>query len=92
MSKISVTKKAIICGYYGQNNVGDDALLISLLAMLPSHIKPLVLSGNPQKTQEQLQVEALPNRSAFPNSHQVPLPLAIPLVIPFLKELPRLQN
>ncbi|MFP4253109.1 MAG: polysaccharide pyruvyl transferase CsaB [Halothece sp.] len=65
MPNTLVTKKAIICGYYGQNNVGDDALLMSLLSMLPSHIKPLVLSGNPQQTREQLQVEAIPNRSAF---------------------------
>ena len=65
MTKTSVTKNVIISGYYGKNNVGDEALLISLLAMLPSTVKPLVLSGNPQQTQEQLQVEAFPNRSAF---------------------------
>ncbi len=42
--------KAIICGYYGQGNAGDEALLLSILARLPQSIQPLVLSGNPTKT------------------------------------------
>lgn len=57
---------AILCGYYGQDNVGDDALLMTLLQMLPARIQPVVLSAAPQKTQDNLQVPALPNRSAFP--------------------------
>ena len=31
--------RAVICGYYGQGNAGDEALLMSLLQMLPEHIK-----------------------------------------------------
>jgi len=65
MQPSSVSKKAILCGYYGRNNVGDDALLMSLLQMLPPDIQPLVLSATPQQTREQLQVPAYPNRSAF---------------------------
>ena len=42
--------QAIICGYYGQGNAGDEALLLAILARLPSNIQPIVLSGNPAKT------------------------------------------
>ncbi len=58
-------KKAVICGYYGQGNGGDEALLVSLLQMLPSEIEPIVLSANPQQTYERYGVESCPNRSAF---------------------------
>ncbi len=61
----STTKHAVICGYYGQSNVGDDALLTTLLPMLPDGVKPLVLSANPKSTRQQFQVPAFPNRSAF---------------------------
>lgn len=66
MQQTSLKKKAILCGYYGQNNIGDDALLLTLIQMLPLGIQPLVLSANPQQTREALSVPTLPNRSAFP--------------------------
>lgn len=50
--------RAILCGYYGKGNSGDEALLASLLQMLPDNIQPYVLSGNPIETQKQYQVEA----------------------------------
>ncbi|ACK65754.1 polysaccharide pyruvyl transferase [Rippkaea orientalis PCC 8801] len=56
-------KKAVICGYYGQGNGGDEALLVSLLQMLPSDIYPIVLSANPRQTEERYGVESCPNRS-----------------------------
>ncbi|MBL1210309.1 polysaccharide pyruvyl transferase CsaB, partial [Geminocystis sp. GBBB08] len=43
-------KKAIICGYYGQGNAGDEALLVCVLERLPNSFIPIVLSGNPSKT------------------------------------------
>lgn len=43
-------RKAIICGYYGQGNAGDEALLLAILSRLNNQMKPIVLSGNPQKT------------------------------------------
>lgn len=58
-------KKAVICGYYGQGNGGDEALLVSLLQMLPSQIQPIVLSANPQQTYKRYGVESCHNRSAF---------------------------
>ncbi|MGI0482111.1 polysaccharide pyruvyl transferase CsaB [Geminocystis sp. CENA526] len=45
-------KKAIICGYYGQGNAGDEALLLAILQGLPHDIKPIVLSANPLQTSE----------------------------------------
>jgi polysaccharide pyruvyl transferase CsaB len=44
------TKRAVLCGYYGFGNGGDEALLATLLQMLPSEVTPLVLSNNPEKT------------------------------------------
>jgi polysaccharide pyruvyl transferase CsaB len=43
--------RAVLCGYYGYGNGGDEALLATLLQFLPSHISPVVLSGNPADTQ-----------------------------------------
>lgn len=51
-------KKAIICGYYGQGNAGDEALLVSILTKLPSEFKPIVLSANPLETSQNYGVES----------------------------------
>ncbi|HHP7230897.1 MAG TPA: polysaccharide pyruvyl transferase CsaB [Xenococcaceae cyanobacterium] len=45
-------RKAVLCGYYGKGNGGDEALLMSLLQMLPEAIQPIVLSGNPSQTRK----------------------------------------
>jgi len=58
--------KAIICGYYGKGNSGDEALLMSLLQMLPKNVEPIVLSGNPQETRQRYQVASCDRASAFP--------------------------
>lgn len=55
--------RAVLCGYYGMGNGGDEALLATLLQMLPAHVKPIVLSGNPAETEKQYQVEAVPRKS-----------------------------
>jgi polysaccharide pyruvyl transferase CsaB len=57
--------RAVLCGYYGKGNGGDEALLASLLQMLPSTVTPVVLSGNPAQTQETHGVEACDRQSAF---------------------------
>jgi polysaccharide pyruvyl transferase CsaB len=57
--------RAVICGYYGKGNAGDEALLVSLLQMLPKQVKPIVLSGNPKQTSERYNVESCDRRSAF---------------------------
>lgn len=57
--------RAVLCGYYGQGNGGDEALLASLLQMLPDSITPVVLSGNPVQTWELYGVEACDRKSFF---------------------------
>ena len=49
--------KAVLCGYYGMGNAGDEALLVSLLQMLPAEVEPIVLSGNQQATKKSYGVE-----------------------------------
>lgn len=50
--------RAVLCGYYGMGNGGDEALLAALLQMLPPNIQPLVLSANPGQTKDLHRVEA----------------------------------
>jgi polysaccharide pyruvyl transferase CsaB len=50
--------RAVLCGYYGMGNAGDEALLASVLQMLPAHVTPIVLSGNPKQTQRRYGVES----------------------------------
>ncbi|GAB4366170.1 MAG: polysaccharide pyruvyl transferase CsaB [Elainellaceae cyanobacterium] len=50
--------RAVLCGYYGKGNGGDEALLATLLQMLPEQVKPVVLSGNPEETQTRYGVAA----------------------------------
>lgn len=54
--------RAVLCGYYGQGNGGDEALLATLLQMLPPTVTPVVLSGNPQETYDRYGVEACPRK------------------------------
>lgn len=56
------TVRAVLCGYYGHGNGGDEALLASLLQMLPAQVTPIVLSGNPAQTRERYGVEAIPRK------------------------------
>ncbi len=57
--------QAVLCGYYGKGNGGDEALLASLLQMLPESVTPLVLSGNPTETQKRYKVKACDRFSFF---------------------------
>jgi polysaccharide pyruvyl transferase CsaB len=59
MTKNSKMVRAILCGYYGMGNGGDEALLASLLQMLPRSVTPIVLSGNPEQTRDRYQVQAI---------------------------------
>lgn len=58
--------RAVLCGYYGKGNGGDEALLATLLQMLPDHVKPIVLSGNPEETQRCYSVEACDRMAILP--------------------------
>jgi polysaccharide pyruvyl transferase CsaB len=57
--------RAVLCGYYGQGNGGDEALLATLLQMLPKYVSPIVLSGNPEETQKCYGVESCNRKSAM---------------------------
>ena len=50
--------RAVLCGYYGKGNGGDEALLASLLQMLPNHGTTSVLSGATAQSQAAYGVEA----------------------------------
>ncbi|MFM7365393.1 MAG: polysaccharide pyruvyl transferase CsaB [Cuspidothrix sp.] len=56
--------RVLLSGYYGKGNGGDEALLATLLQMLPSDVTPVVLSGNPEATHHHYGVECY-NRMAF---------------------------
>lgn len=58
-----MAQKAVLCGYYGQGNGGDEALLATLLQMLPADVQPIVLSGNPEQTYQQYRVNCRDRRS-----------------------------
>ncbi|MCA1994582.1 MAG: polysaccharide pyruvyl transferase CsaB [Coleofasciculus sp. S288] len=58
--------RAVLCGYYGKGNGGDEALLASLLQMLPESVTPLVLSGNPAATRKRYGVYSCDRMSANP--------------------------
>ncbi|NJR32814.1 MAG: polysaccharide pyruvyl transferase CsaB [Chamaesiphon sp. CSU_1_12] len=50
--------QAVLCGYYGKGNGGDEALLVSMLEMLPPHVKPIVLSAAPRATSKSYGVKS----------------------------------
>jgi polysaccharide pyruvyl transferase CsaB len=58
-------RRAVLCGYYGMGNGGDEALLATLLQMLPKDVQPLVLSANPKATESLHRVEASDRYSVF---------------------------
>jgi len=58
--------RAVLCGYYGMGNGGDEALLATLLQMLPPTVTPVVLSGNPVETAQRYGVEAVPRKALGP--------------------------
>jgi polysaccharide pyruvyl transferase CsaB len=42
--------RAVLCGYYGMGNGGDEALLAAMLQALPASVTAVVLSGDPATT------------------------------------------
>lgn len=57
--------RAVLCGYYGMGNGGDEALLATLLQLLPKSVTPIVLSGNPAETAQRYGVTAVPRKSLW---------------------------
>ena len=58
--------RTLLSGYYGKGNGGDEALLATLLQMLPPHVIPVVLSGNPEETRDRYHVEAYDRMAPLP--------------------------
>ncbi|MEM9770460.1 MAG: polysaccharide pyruvyl transferase CsaB [Cyanobacteria bacterium P01_D01_bin.73] len=63
MGAAAQENQAVLCGYYGMGNGGDEALLATLLQMLPDSVSPLVLSGNPDQTRRRYGVRTIPRKS-----------------------------
>jgi polysaccharide pyruvyl transferase CsaB len=63
ISKKMTDFQVVLCGYYGEGNGGDEALLASMLEMLPANVKPLVLSADPAQTYQRYGVAAMPRKS-----------------------------
>lgn len=56
------TNKIVLSGYYGFDNIGDEAVLYSIVALLKKeipHIHITVLSNNPEKTKEVYGVDSV---------------------------------
>ena len=54
--------RALICGYYGEHNLGDDALLEVLLDQLPPGCRPLVTAHDQALVLERFGVETTDRR------------------------------
>ncbi|NJN31218.1 MAG: polysaccharide pyruvyl transferase CsaB [Synechococcales cyanobacterium RM1_1_8] len=57
--------RVVLCGYYGKGNGGDEALLATLLQMLPEQATPIVLSGDVERTRQQYGVEVCDRTNSF---------------------------
>ncbi len=57
------THRPLLCGYYGEHNLGDDALLRVLLDQLPSHLQPLVTAHDEALVRSRFGVATVERRS-----------------------------
>jgi polysaccharide pyruvyl transferase CsaB len=55
--------RPLLCGYYGEHNLGDDALLSVLLDQLPAAANPLVTAHDQQLVRSRFGVETVERRS-----------------------------
>ena len=63
--------RVLLCGYYGEHNLGDDALLATLLATLPPSCRVVVTARDQHQVQAQFGV------STCPRGHPIRLLLAL---------------
>ncbi len=52
--------RVLLCGYYGEHNLGDDALLATLLALLPPSCPVVATARDQQQVREQFGVATCP--------------------------------
>ena len=55
-------RRALLCGYYGEHNIGDDALLQVLLQQLPEGWQPLVTAHDRKQVGDRFRVETVERR------------------------------
>jgi polysaccharide pyruvyl transferase CsaB len=55
--------RVLLCGYYGEHNLGDDALLEVLLSQLPAGCQATVTAHDAALVRERFGVETVPRRS-----------------------------
>ena len=58
-----MSKPVLLCGYYGENNLGDDALLEVLLNQLPDEVSAVVTAFDQQAVQQRHGVGTVQRRS-----------------------------
>ena len=58
-----IAKRVLLCGYYGEHNLGDDALLQVALGQLPAGVVPIVTAYDERQVQERFGVSTVPRRS-----------------------------
>ena len=60
---MGASRQALLCGYYGEHNIGDDALLAALLPQLPVGWSPLVTAYDQAELEQRFGVATCPRRS-----------------------------
>ncbi|MFM9071852.1 MAG: polysaccharide pyruvyl transferase CsaB [Cyanobium sp.] len=63
MARTVRQRRPLICGYYGEHNLGDDALLEVLLRELPEGVQPLVTAHDQPWVQQRFGVATCDRRS-----------------------------
>ena len=58
----AVLVRPLLCGYYGEHNIGDDALLQALLGALPAEAKPCITAADQQQVQQRFGVTTCDRR------------------------------
>lgn len=61
-SDSSMPTHPLLCGYYGEHNLGDDALLAALLAQLPAGCDPLVTAFDREEVERCFGVRTVDRR------------------------------
>lgn len=57
--------RVLLCGYYGEHNLGDDALLATLLALLPPAWSPVVTAGDQRQVRQHFGVATCPRAASL---------------------------